>query len=107
MSNPNGAVAVKDHLYSLLNDANSVHETVAACETIVVVLSNTQGFWEELTYCYKAAEIAAHAKKALSRFTTVKLHHNTRRMLEKRIDTLTILEDRYFKLQHSQMQKAA
>ena len=97
------AVDTKDHLYSLLNGANDVHELTTVCETILIpVLTHTEGFWIEATYCYKASEIAKRAQDAIERYMDAGNHHKTHEMLAKVRDKLRLLVERYHHLQHVQ-----
>jgi hypothetical protein len=95
------AVATKDHLIKMLNGANDVHELVTVCETILIpVLTQTEGFWIELTYCYKASEIAKRAQDEVERYMDTCQHHKTHEMLAKLRDKLRLLVERYHHLQH-------
>ena len=94
------AVACKDHLLGLINEANDVHELVAVCATITTVLTHTEGLWIEAMYCYKAKEIAARCVSELRCSMDWVQHHKTLEMIARHIDALRMLEERYHKLQH-------
>ena len=100
------AVACKDHLLGLINEANDVHELVAVCATITTVLTHTEGLWMEATYCYKAKEIAARCVSELHCYETTCQRHKTHEMITRHIDALRTLEERYHKLQHQTMQES-
>lgn len=51
------AVSVKDNLLQQLNTCESYMDYSKYTTNLVVILSNTKGFWAELGYCYKAVEI--------------------------------------------------
>lgn len=100
------AIATKDHLLSLLNGANDIHELVSACEKITIVLANTLGFWQELRYCYKGKEIAERCVDELNHYMMTCQHHKTLGMLAGHRDTLRALAELYH-LHQEQSMKAA
>ena len=101
----------KDHLIGLLNGAESEEQTTLAnmaslcevCDTIIVVLTHTEGLWLECEYAYKAAEIACRAGKQVDAYLTDEnTHHASKRKLEAVKMKLRLIEERYFRLNHEQ-----
>lgn len=93
-------VDTKNHLLSAINDAGDSHTLCIVCETIIVpVLTHTEGFWIELTYCYKAAEIADRCIAQLDHYIHTCQHHKTHQKLANMRLTMMKLGDRYRYLQ--------
>ena len=93
-------IDTKDHLLSLINDAGDSNTLCIVCETIIVpILTHTEGFWIELTYCYKAAEIADRCVAQLSHYIMTCQHHKTHKKLSDLRLVMIKLGDRYRHLQ--------
>jgi len=97
------ATATKDHLLSLINVANGHVEMIEVCNTVATVLQNTEGFWIELRYCYKASEIANRCQRELDSYCKTCQHHKTLQMITKTRDRMRLIAERYYHLQHQQM----
>jgi hypothetical protein len=94
------AVATKDHLLNLIDAAEDEKALIEVLDqSIIPVLTHTEGFWVELEYCYKAAEIADRSWTALDGFNVEGIHHTVAKRLEKYKDKMRALGDRYRKLQ--------
>ena len=95
---PDNAVTVKDHLIKIINDAKDANELASVCRTIIIpVLTHTVGFWVELSYCYKAAEIATRCQREIEDYMTWHCqHHKTIEMLTKVRDELRLLGEAYY-----------
>lgn len=93
------AVSVKDHLYDLLNSAANVQEAITVTENVILpVLENTEGFWQEATYCYKAAEIANRIGRELG-WHDCEVHWRTAQKIALVRERLARIEARYHFLQ--------
>jgi len=97
------ATATKDHLLSLINGANGHVEMIEVCNTVATVLENTEGFWIELRYCYKASEIATRCQRELEHYSVTCQHHKTLEMITKTRDRMRSIAERYYRLQQEQM----
>lgn len=96
------AIQNKDHLLGLLNNAEGLSFKMEAIETIITVLTHTRGFWQELSYSYKAAEIARRCINDLDYFLRDdNLHWKRRRAVENKVATLLTLERQYLSAQEN------
>jgi hypothetical protein len=94
------AVKVKDDLLTAMNSKDTMESMVEFCKTTLIpILTHTEGFWVELDYCYKAAEIAARAKAEIESYLWDATHWKTQNMLENVRSDLGNLECRYQTLQ--------
>jgi hypothetical protein len=101
------AVACKNHLLDLINNANNASELMAVADTITMILTHTEGLWLEADYCYKASEIAQRLVMELASYEVEGLHHATEKKLRTHRLILAKLADRYHKLQHQTAPLAA
>jgi len=94
------AIQTKDHLFSVINNVENVDDLYHVCENVVMpVLIHTEGFWIELRYCYKAAEIADRCVACLNHWLTTCQHHKTILKLSQLKATMQTLGDKYRILQ--------
>ena len=96
------AVHVKNHLLTLIQNANTPQDLTEVCATMIIpILEHTEGFWIELNYCYKAAELATLCVDILNRFLFLdeNLHYKTKNKIEEVQSQLRCLADRYRSLQ--------
>ncbi len=98
------AMNTKDNLLNLLNEADDVPSLIMACETIATVLENTEGFWQELNYCYKASELANRCVVELHNVHCQ--HWKTLRLIEKTRNKMRTLSEHYYALQQEYMNPA-
>lgn len=90
----------KDKLWSLINGAETAQELRLVCENVLIpVLENTEGLWQEIGYCYKAAELACRAKDRTWEFMTPDLHAATEKWLRQLRIRLSQIESHYLQLQ--------
>lgn len=94
------AVACKDHLLRLINEASNAHELIVVAETITVVLTHTEGLWLEAGYCYKASEIAQRLVTELASYEVEGLHYKAEECLRNHRLKLAKIANRYHTLQH-------
>ena len=97
------AVACKDHLLRLINEANNAQELMVVAETITTILTHTEGLWLEAEYCYKASEIAQRLVTELASYEVEGIHYKTEEKLRTHRLILAKMADRYHSLQHQQM----
>lgn len=92
------------HLMVLIEEAAGASVLMEAIErSIIPVLIHAEGFWVELHYCYKAAEITDRCCKAIDGFITEGVHHARGKRLEALKYMLRGIGDRYRKLQADYM----
>jgi hypothetical protein len=97
------AVACKDHLLGLINGANNAFELMVVSEMITVILTHTEGLWQEAEYCYKASEIAQRIVTELASYEVDGVHHKTAEKIRYHRLHLVKLAERYHVLQQQQM----
>jgi len=97
------AIETKDRLLSLINGAENQAEMITVAKTVATVLQNTEGFWIELRYCYKASEIATRCQRELEHYSETCQHHKTLQMITKVRDRMRLIAERYYRLQQEQM----
>lgn len=95
------ALSVKDHLFNLINSAEDRETLITVIETVIIpVLENTQGMWVELSYCYKASEIAIHAGCSMSKYDGACAHHKTHEKINRLQCHLLRLDAEYRQLKY-------
>lgn len=100
----NNAMATKNHLIEKLNEASGDQNTlcVFCVDVLCPVLENTMGLWLELSYGYKAAEIAERAMRSVDSFIVDGLHHKTEKRLTTLRHRLLLLTEQYYTAHHQQ-----
>jgi hypothetical protein len=99
------AVACKDHLLSLINDADDIHKLVEVSQVITTILTHTEGLWLEAGYCYKASEIATRCANELASYCGACMHHKTHEMVDKHRSALRSIAERYYQLQQQSFEE--
>lgn len=74
---PRNAMNSKDGIWAILNQYESSIGFCKQAERVMDALMITDGLWEELSYSYKAAEIATHIISMCNRFDRGCTHHMT------------------------------
>ena len=97
------AIETKNKLLSMINRVNTPVDLYEVAKTIATIMNNTEGFWIELNYCYKAAEILDRVSAQADYFIRLGVVP----IVEKKLSSIKIemrtIADRYHALQNDYM----
>jgi hypothetical protein len=100
------AVATKDRLWDLLNDAPDKMEFLAAAELVLSTVQLTQGMWVELSYCYKVVELAEAINDRCRSYLDHCQHAMTIKRIEKVRQDAWMVRSHFYHLQQARMDVA-
>ena len=103
MSTTEAATRSANNLMSMINRAVTPSDLYEVAKTIATIMNNTEGFWVELNFCYKAAEIAKKVSDVADYFIILGVFP----IVEKKLSSIKIemrtIADRYHALQQEYM----
>lgn len=97
------AIRTKDSLLSMIKQADNHIDLYEVAKTIVTIMKHTEGFWIELNYCYKAAEILDRLSAQAEYFIRLGVHPNAEKKLENIKLEVRKIADQYRNLQNEHM----
>ncbi len=97
------AIRTKDSLLSMINRVNTPTDLYEVAKTIVTIMKYTEGFWIELNFCYKAAEILDRVSAQAEYFIRLGVHPNAEKKLENIKLEVRKIADQYRNLQNEYM----
>lgn len=101
LTTPNDAVAVKDRIWSMLNESDSAMDFCNKAESVMFVLKMTDGLWNELNYAYKAREIVTHISSRLFAMSGTCQHHQTHLKIESVKEEANRMALHFYNLQYA------
>lgn len=103
MATTEAATRSANNLMSMINRAVTPSDLYEVAKTIATVMNNTEGFWVELNFCYKAAEIAKKVSDVADYFIILGVVPIVEKKLSSIKIEMRIIADRYHALQQEYM----
>ena len=100
------AVETKDLIWQMIRNADGADGAIGLCrvgDTVLNILTVTEGMWEELEYSYKAREIANHLATRAWELGETCQHAQTHKALVQMLDHALQVSKRFNDLQMARM----